>query len=91
MHHTGTKNIELTHYSLDNSVIDLGKYGDANLSPITFSAIHLTAISQRILKNYIWKLHINKSDGKRRNTLGCLDQHTCNVLRLWNSRDRETV
>ena len=34
---------------------------------------------------------IDKSGGKRRNTLGCLDQYTCNVLRLWNSRDRETV
>ena len=33
----------------------------------------------------------NKSNGKRRNTLGCLDQYACNVLRLWNSRDRETV
>ena len=28
---------------------------------------------------------INKSDGKRQNTLGCLDQYVCNVLRLWNS------
>ena len=27
----------------------------------------------------------------RWNTLGCLDQYTCNMLRLWNSRDRETV
>ena len=33
----------------------------------------------------------NKSDGKRRNTLGCLDQYACNVLRLWNSGDCETV
>ena len=33
----------------------------------------------------------NKSDCKRRNTLGCLDQYTCNMLRLWNSRDHETV
>ena len=33
----------------------------------------------------------NKSDSKRRNTLSCLDQYTCKVLRLWNSRDRETV
>ena len=33
----------------------------------------------------------NKSDCKHRNTLGCLDQNTCNLLRLWNSRDRETV
>ena len=33
----------------------------------------------------------DKSDGKRRNTLGYLDQYACNVLRLWNSRDRETV
>ena len=37
------------------------------------------------------KITVNKSDGKRRNTLGCLDQYTCNMLRLWNSRDRETV
>ena len=34
---------------------------------------------------------INKSDGKCRNTLRCLDQYTCNMLRLWNSRDCETV
>ena len=33
----------------------------------------------------------NKSDGKRRNTLGCLDQYACNVFRLWNNRDRETI
>ena len=33
----------------------------------------------------------HKSDGKCRNTLGCLDQYACNVLRLWNSRDCETV
>ena len=33
----------------------------------------------------------NKSDGKRQNALGCLGRYTCNVLRLWNSRDRETV
>ena len=32
-----------------------------------------------------------KSDGERRNTLGCLDQYTCKVLRLWNSQDLETV
>ena len=37
------------------------------------------------------KITVNKSDGKRRNTLGCLNQYTCNMLRLWNSRDRETV
>ena len=37
-------------------------------------------------------LHMfNKSNGKRRNTLGCLDQYMCNMLRLWNSRDHETV
>ena len=34
---------------------------------------------------------INKSDGNSLNTLGCLDQYACIVLRLWNSRDRETV
>ena len=33
----------------------------------------------------------NKSDVKCRNTPGCLDQYTCKVLRVWNSRDRETV
>ena len=33
----------------------------------------------------------NKSDGKRRNTLGYIDQYTYKVLRLWNSQDRETV
>ena len=36
-----------------------------------------------------WKW--NKNDVKRRNTLGCLDQYMCKVLRLWNNRDRETV
>ena len=34
---------------------------------------------------------MNKSDGKRQNILGCLDQYVYNVLRLSNSRDRETV
>ena len=34
---------------------------------------------------------LNKSDGKRQNNHGCLDQYRCNMLRLWNSRDRETV
>ena len=33
----------------------------------------------------------NKNDGKRRNTLGYLDQYPSNMLRLWNSQDRETV
>ena len=33
----------------------------------------------------------NKNGVKRRNTLGCLDQCTCKVLRLWSSQDRETV
>ena len=33
----------------------------------------------------------NKSNDKRRNTLSCLDQFMCNVLRLWYSRDCETV
>ena len=33
----------------------------------------------------------NKNDVKRRNTLGCLDQYMCKVLRLWNSQDCETV
>ena len=32
-----------------------------------------------------------KSDDKRRNSLRCLDQYMCNVLRLWNSQDRERV
>ena len=30
----------------------------------------------------------NKSDIKRRNTLGCLYQYMCMGLRLWNSQDR---
>ena len=33
----------------------------------------------------------NKNGIKRWNTLGCLDQCTYKVLRLWNSQDRETV
>ena len=33
----------------------------------------------------------NKSDDKRQNTLGCLDQYACNVLRLRNSRGRDAV
>ena len=32
----------------------------------------------------------NKSDVKRRNTLGCLDQYTCEVLRLWHTWYLET-
>ena len=32
-----------------------------------------------------------KSGGKCRNTLCCLDQYTCKVLRLWNSQARQTV
>ena len=28
----------------------------------------------------------DKSDVKCQNTLGCLDQYACNVMRLWNSR-----
>ena len=42
------------------------------------------------LENHVITTTIHKSDGKRRNTLGCLDQYACNVLRLWNSRDCET-
>ena len=33
----------------------------------------------------------NKSDVKRRNTLGRLDQYTSTGLRLWNSLYREVV
>ena len=33
----------------------------------------------------------DKSDVKRQNTLYCLDQCMCRGLRLWNSRDRQTV
>ena len=33
----------------------------------------------------------DKSDIKCKNTLGCLDQYVCSGLRLWNSRDHETV
>ena len=33
----------------------------------------------------------NKNGVKRQNTLGCLDQWMCKVLRLWNNQDRETV
>ena len=45
---------------------------------------------------FVWNFegenpHKNKSDVKRRNTLGCLDLYSCNALRLWNSWDRETV
>ena len=36
------------------------------------------------------RLTFNKSDVKCWNTLGCLDQYICKVLRLWNSRDHET-
>ena len=37
------------------------------------------------------RVNVNENDGKHRNTLGCLDEYACNVLRLWNSRDCETV
>ena len=33
----------------------------------------------------------NKSDVKRRNNLGCLNQYMCTELRLWNSQDHEAV
>ena len=42
-----------------------------------------------IYKNIDIILKWNKSDVKRRHTLGCLDQYTCRGFRLWNSRDRE--
>ena len=35
--------------------------------------------------------NINKNGVERRNIIGCLDQCTCKMLRLWNSQDRETV
>ena len=38
-----------------------------------------------------WVTWPNKSDVKCRNTLGCLDQYMCKVLRLWNRQDCETV
>ena len=34
---------------------------------------------------------IDKSDAKRRNTLGCLDEYTRKGLRLRNSQNREAV
>ena len=40
---------------------------------------------------FVAEINFNKNDVKRRNTLGCLDQYTSKVLRLWNSQDRETV
>ena len=33
----------------------------------------------------------NKNDVKRRNTIGCLDEYTSKMVRLWKSWDRETV
>ena len=42
-----------------------------------------------IMQTYLKAFNFYKSDGKRRNTLGCLDQYTRKVLR--NSQDRETV
>ena len=44
-----------------------------------------------IMQTYLKAFNFYKSDGKRRNTLGCLDQYTRKVLRPWNSQDRETV
>ena len=48
-------------------------------------ALH-TNVSSHWLSPYI-----HKSDVICRNTLSCLDQYTCKLLRLWNSRDCETV
>ena len=43
-------------------------------------------------ENYDITKHKNyKSDVKRRNTLSCLDQHTCRSLSLWNSGDCEAI
>ena len=43
-----------------------------------------------LLKNF--GLDLEKQERRsRRNTLGCLDQYTGNMLRLWNSRVHETV
>ena len=41
--------------------------------------------------SWLWQWCLYESDVKRRNTLSCLDQKTCKVLRLWNSQDCETV
>ena len=54
--------------------------------------IAITHIKPQYCENLLFERYIPyKSDGKRRNTLSCLDQYTCNMLRLWNSRNRETV
>ena len=53
-----------------------------NISP-DISHMLITPIS--VLKLF------NRSNLKRRNTLGCLDQYTRIGLRLFNGRDRETV
>ena len=57
---------------------------------ITYLSLWDTVIHQNCF-SYSFKPNIYKSDSKCCNTLICLDQYTCNVLRLWNSRDRETV
>ena len=41
--------------------------------------------------NKYWTGEHNKNDVKHWNTLGCLHQHSCRGLSLWNSQDREAV
>ena len=50
---------------------------------LAFSDWHILDL-HATMRNY------NKTDVKRRNTLGCLDSHTCRGLRFWNSRKRSS-
>ena len=72
---------------------DLNPY-EARLDVVQRELIPVLAIVRipaltRALRQIL--LEMNKSDIKCWNTLGCLDQYTCRWLRLWKSRDRETV
>ena len=62
------------------------------LSLSLFFSVVSGALEQSWIMMIIHKRTIKKQERhSRRNTLGCLDQYTGNILRLWNSRDHETV
>ena len=58
---------------------------------LLYSALETFVLGRYINKDYYYYYHLNKSDVKRRNTLGRLDQYTRRGLRLWNSQDCDAV
>ena len=80
-------------YTQGSEHLDHSKFKEVSRTIIVCHAENITWILCKISLHYslMIKLPLNKSDSKRWNTLGFLDQYTCNVLRLWNSQDHETV